>query len=439
MSKKKFVLDTNVILHDSDCIYNFDEHDIYLSIVVLEELDTFKSNKDTLGFHARNFVRKISEFSPTKMLNGGLSLGDGKGAISIRVVRDFTDKVKSAFRSVDKPDHHILNLVELLREEFPENEVILVSKDVNLRMKAFALGLVAQDYTTDAVDTEEIKYDGYSYVKDAPTQVIDILCGKDGFCGVEDVGKTFVANEYAILQNGSTSALARYDKRINKLYRVNKATAYGITSKNVEQLFALNALLDPTIPLVTITGKAGTGKTLLALAAALENRKYYRQILVTRPIVPLSNKDIGALPGEIKDKIGPYMIPLFDNLGVIRSQFSDKSEEVKTLNKVIEEEKLKIEPLAYIRGRSLVRMFMIIDESQNLTPHEIKTIITRAGEGTKMVFTGDETQIDHPYLDRHTNGLSYAIAKMKNQHLHAHIKLHRGERSELSDLASDLL
>lgn len=439
MSKKKFVLDTNVILHDSECIYNFDEHDIYLSIVVLEELDTFKSNKDTLGFHARNFVRKISEFSPTKMLNGGLSLGEGKGTISIRVVKEFAENIKAAFRSVDKPDHHILNLVELLRKEFPDSEVILVSKDVNLRMKAFALGLVAQDYTTDSVDTEEIKYEGFSYVQNTPQSVIDTLCGKDSFCGVGEFDRTFIANEYTILQNGSSSALARYDKRMTKLYRVNKSTAYGITSKNVEQLFALHALLDPTIPLVTITGKAGTGKTLLALAAALENRKYYRQILITRPIVALSNKDIGALPGEIKDKIGPYMIPLFDNLGVIRGQYSEKSEEAKTLNKIIEEEKLKIEPLAYIRGRSLVRMFMIIDEAQNLTPHEIKTIITRAGEGTKMVFTGDETQIDHPYLDQHTNGLSYVVAKMKDQHLHAHIKLRRGERSELSDLASDLL
>jgi PhoH-like ATPase len=220
---------------------------------------------------------------------------------------------------------------------------------------------------------------------------------------------------------------------------VKKESAYGISPRNAEQSFAVHALLNPRIKLVTISGKAGTGKTLLALATALECRSQYRQVLLTRPVIPLSNKDIGYLPGDIQSKIKPYMQPLYDNLGVIRSQFPEKSEMYQRLQRMLDEEKLAIEPLAYIRGRSLGKMYMIVDEAQNLTPHEVKTIITRAGEGTKIVFTGDINQIDHPYLGIHSNGLSTLIDKMQGQKLYAHIDLRKGERSELADLASDIL
>ena len=241
------------------------------------------------------------------------------------------------------------------------------------------------------------------------------------------------------MKNGQKSALAIYKDGIDVVQLILKKNVCGISPRNAEQSFAVHALQDHSLSLVTITGKAGTGKTLLALAAALESRKKYHQILLTRPIVPLSNKDIGFLPGDIQSKIGPYMQPLFDNLGVIRGQFSDKSDMSARLQRMVDDGKLVIEPLAYIRGRSLVKKYMIVDEAQNLTPHEVKTIITRAGEGTKIVFTGDIHQIDHPYLDSNSNGLSTLIDRMQGQRLYAHIDLQKGERSELAELASDLL
>jgi len=248
-----------------------------------------------------------------------------------------------------------------------------------------------------------------------------------------------LANEYLILRNGKQSALAFFRAGGQQLINVRKKTIYGIVPRNAEQSFAAHALTNPDIPLVSVSGKAGTGKTLLALAAALEQRSSYRQIMLARPVVPLSNKDIGYLPGDIQSKISPYMQPLYDNLSVIRAQFPEQSEANQQLDRMLEEKKLIIEPLAYIRGRSLVKIYMIIDEAQNLTPHEVKTIITRAGDQTKVVFTGDIHQIDHPYLNSQSNGLSYLIEKMQGQQLYAHVNLEKGERSELSMLASELL
>jgi len=246
------------------------------------------------------------------------------------------------------------------------------------------------------------------------------------------------ANEFVVMRNGKKSALAVIDANGSIVKKVDKTNAYGITPRNAEQAFAINALINTEIQLVTVTGKAGTGKTLLALAAALERRRNYRQIYLARPVVPLSNKDIGYLPGDIQSKLDPYMQPLYDNLGVIQSNF-EESRKQSRIKDFLQDEKLVISPLSYIRGRSLVRIFFIVDEAQNLTPHEVKTIITRAGEGTKLVFTGDIFQIDHPYLNSYSNGLSYLIEKMKGQKLYAHINLEKGERSELAELASNLL
>ncbi|WP_163340859.1 PhoH family protein [Desulfopila sp. IMCC35008] len=441
LKQKIFILDTNVILHDSSCLYHFEEHDIIIPITVLEELDNFKKGSQIINFHARQFIRSLDELSSDKLFNGGMKIGPDNGKIAIRLEQPMHEDLTISFHNAEKPDHKILNVAYCQLKEQADKTVILVSKDMNLRMKARSIGLMAEDYTTDHVQEPQKLYTGCRR-EECSEEVIEQIYQVDDNCiDINSVQSEcpFQPNEFAILKNGRKSALATFKKQLNGLKLVHKLSAYGITPRNAEQSFAVHALLDQDLPLVTITGKAGTGKTLLALASALESRSRYRQILLTRPVVPLSNKDIGYLPGDIQSKIKPYMQPLYDNLGVIRNQFSDNSEMYQRLQRMIDDEKLIIEPLAYIRGRSLVRMYMIVDEAQNLTPHEVKTIITRAGEGTKIIFTGDIYQIDHPYLDVHSNGLSSLIYKMQGQHLYAHIDLRKGERSELAELASNLL
>lgn len=443
--KKIFILDTNVILHDSTCIHHFDEHDIIIPITVLEELDQFKKGTQTINFHAREFVRELDNLSANKLFNGGLPLGDGKGRISVRLEKTAHPDLINIFPTPNSPDHRILNTAYHVSKEKLSHAVILVSKDVNLRMKARSVDLMAEDYTTDHVRDPDKLYSGCRYEENVESGLIEKLFVQDGHITADEFtpDTPFQPNEFMVLRNGKKSALAAFvpGELENQfvIRRVNKDSVYGITPRNAEQSFAVSALLNPEIKLVTISGKAGTGKTLLALAAALETRSKYRQIMLTRPVMPLSNKDIGYLPGDIQSKIGPYMQPLYDNLGVIRGQFPEKSEMFQRLQKMLDEEKLTIEPLAYIRGRSLVKMYMIVDEAQNLTPHEVKTIITRAGEGTKVVLTGDINQIDHPYLGNLSNGMSNLIDKMQGQKIYAHVDLKKGERSELAELASNIL
>ncbi len=438
---KIFILDTNVILHDSSCINHFQEHDIILPITVLEELDGFKKGSQTINFHAREFVRSLDGLCSEKMLNGGMQLGDGKGRLSIRLERDMHEDLKAIFFDFSKKDHQILNIGYYVSQENPDKAVILVSKDVNLRMKARSVGLSAEDYTTDHIPDPNLLYSGCRYEENVESHLIEkIYSESSGFDAHElDSSKVMQPNEFVVLRNGKNSALAIFKSTGSTIQRVDKKVIYGVVPRNAEQTFASHALIDQSLPLVTISGKAGTGKTLLALAAALEVRKNYRKIMLTRPVVPLSNKDIGYLPGDIQSKLNPYMQPLYDNLGVIRGQFPEKSEMHQRLQKMMDEGKLCIEPLAYIRGRSLVKMYMIVDEAQNLTPHEVKTIITRAGEDTKIVFTGDIHQIDHPYLNSRSNGLSYLINRMQGQAIYSHIDLQKGERSALAELASNLL
>ncbi|MCX6138619.1 MAG: PhoH family protein [Ignavibacteriales bacterium] len=421
--KKTFILDTNVILHDSSCILQFEENDIIIPVI-----------------HAREFVRTLDTLSGDKLFNGGVQIGAGLGKISIKMERSFHPDLAMNF-GCEKPDHLILNLAYHVAKELSQRQVILVTKDVNLRMKAKSLGLQAQDYRSDQVKDISALYTGHRIEEDIPDYIIQSLHNPPFELEADDLmlRRELVPNEYLILRNGKHSVLATYNAASDKIYRVDKAPAYGITPRNAEQIFVLNALLNPDIQLVSISGKAGTGKTLLALAAALERRKQYRQILVARPIVPLSNKDTGFLPGDIQSKLDPYMQPLYDNLGVVQHQAAETEGKGNRIQKFIEEEKLVVEPLSYIRGRSLVNIFFIVDEAQNLTPHEVKTIITRAGEGTKVVFTGDIFQIDHPYLDSQSNGLSYMIEKMQGQPLYAHMNLEKGERSKLAELASNLL
>jgi len=437
--RKLFVIDTNVVLHDSTCIHQFEENDIVVPISVLEELDHFKRGNEQLHFNAREFLRQLDELSNQKSTDDSNLQDQKQGKIRVVVNHNWHPDVEAAFQE-DCPDHRILNCAYKLSNKNSERETILISKDTNMRLKARSLGITAEDYTTDKIMDLDSVYTGSRLVEDAPGAAIETLIntGQIDLTAFPSITKP-KANENFIIRNGTKSALATYNAIEDKILRVEKMPAYGILPRNAEQSFALHMVTDNKVQLVTLSGKAGTGKTLIALAGALKCRSDYRKIYLARPIVPLSNRDLGFLPGDIQSKMDPYMQPLFDNLSVIRHQFRAKDKRVKKINQMLEDEKLLITPLAYIRGRSLQRSFFIVDEAQNLTPHEVKTIITRAGDGTKIVFTGDIQQIDHPYLDKRSNGLTYLISRMKDQDMYAHITLEKGERSQLADLASELL
>ena len=435
-SEKVFVLDTNVILHDATCIQNFEDNEVVIPISALEELDQFKRGNEQIHYNAREFLRLLDELSINSTSND-FDQSDGK--VKVVVNHSWHPDVEKTFKE-DCPDHRIINCAFKLHEEHPNKKLVLVSKDTNMRLKARSLGLMAEDYTTDAIEDVSEIYSGHRLIEDVSSSEIDMVYDATGIDFVElNAVKNPIPNENFILRNGQKSILAHYDPFEKKITQINNPSAYGINPRNAEQSFALNILLDDRIHLITLSGKAGTGKTLLALASALEKRKKFRKIFLARPIVPLSNRDLGFLPGDIHSKLDPYMQPLFDNLSVIRHQFKGNERQAQRINEMLEEEKLLITPLAYIRGRSLQKSFFIVDEAQNLTPHEVKTIITRAGEGTKVVFTGDIHQIDHPYLDKRSNGLTYLISRMKGQNVFAHITLEKGERSDLAELASNLL
>jgi predicted ribonuclease YlaK len=616
LGRRLYVLDTNVILHDSSCLWRFGHHDICLPITVLEELDKFKRGNEEIHFHAREFLRMLDEMTilhsraarndqpaaeskdcASAHLRGSkFSARDGSGTGdwnltaaspssrdwlvqgvplnkenaehgSVRISLHCRDARMERLFFYDSPDMRILASVHALAvaesaepptwtpppeegeltdsvygsvlqtnhagQRLLYERVVLVTKDVNLRMKARALGLHAEDYEQDRVESISKLYLGQRLIENVPNELIEALVGRaegltaaeftslmrshasaccaekstndvgfvpsetarsaihwlgqqimhkrslanpaaskendvapDGTCAPQAASAAAPAataedsfamkplpNEHFILRNASSSVLATFalskDCGDFTFQRVDRVSAYGIMPRNAEQTFALRVLLDPSIPLVTICGVAGTGKTLLCLAAALEmtSRGFYEQIFVSRPIVPLGNRDVGFLPGDLDEKLAPYMQPLYDNLGVIKAAHlhtKDNGKVVPTarsreIDDMMASERIKIAALAYIRGRSLSRTFLIVDESQNLTPHEVKTIITRAGEGTKVVLCGDLHQIDNPYVDGHSNGLSYLIERMKGQSLYAHVTLEKGERSELSKLASELL
>lgn len=439
-NKKLFIIDTNVPLHDYKCIYNFEENDVIIPIVVLEELDKFKRGNDLINFHAREFTRELDKLSGDMLLTANIPLGDNLGNLHIETGREFSEKVNQSFPE-RTPDHRILAIAEYVCNTNKEKAVVLITKDINLRMKAKSLGIVAQDYQNDKVANIDDLYKGIQILEGVSQELINKLYELPEGVSADDFSleADLKGHQFFILKNNGASALAHYNPVNKMLNRVVKQTTYGIDPRNAEQTFALDALTNPDIQLVSLTGKAGTGKTLLALAGALQQHKRYKQIFLARPIIPLANRDLGFLPGDIKEKMDPYMQPLYDNLTVIKHKFSHQNPEFLRINEMMKEEKLVITPLAYIRGRSLSSIFFIVDEAQNLTPHEIKTIITRAGEGTKMVFTGDIEQIDSPYLDTGSNGLSYLSDKMKNQEIFAHVNLVKGERSFLAELASRLL
>jgi PhoH-like ATPase len=439
---KTFILDTNVILHDATCIHQFQENDVVIPLTVIEELDHFKRGNQVINLNAREFARTLDSMTGQALFNNGVSMGKNRGKVRIAITKGTSSEIKDVFKE-DTPDHRILTAAYEWSKKYKNTTVILVSKDVNLRMKAKAIGILAEDYTTDRIRNVEELYSGKEIVEGFDDNAIVRLFQPPFEIPVKQIIKKLpgelIPNKFYIFRNENRSVLACLDQNKELIKKIDKNVTYGIKPRNAEQTFAVDALTNVNIPLVTLTGKAGTGKTLLALASALHVRKNYRQLYIARPIVPLSNKDIGFLPGDVQSKIEPYMQPLWDNLKVIQDQFPENDKQSQQITAMIKEEKIVIEPLSFIRGRSLQRIFFIVDEAQNLTPHEIKTIITRAGSGAKVVFTGDIYQIDHPYLDSQSNGLSYLIDHFMGQKLYAHINLEKGERSELAELASNLL
>ncbi len=438
-SKKIFVLDTSVILYNHNSINSFEENDVAIPITVLEELDNFKKGNENKNFEAREFIRFMDKISGKyTMTNWRRINGPNKGRFRV-VMNEKAKRDATLIFGENKADHRILNAALKLKEDHPEKKVILVSKDVNLRLKAKSLNVLAEDFETGKIQNIDSLYSGKSLHDEVNPEMIDKLY-QQGFCGVDelDIEPPF-PNHYVILKGQRASALGYFNPITKRVERVEKRAVSRIMPRNAEQVFALHAIMNPEVKLVTIQGVAGTGKTLLALAGAWEQRRNFKQIFLARPIVPLSNKDIGYLPGDITSKVNPYMEPLWDNLKFIQNQYGEQDKEYKRISDALENEKLMITPLAYIRGRSISNVIFIVDEAQNLTPHEVKTIITRAGENTKIIFTGDIYQIDTPYLDSQSNGLSYLIDKIKHHEIYAHIRLEKGERSELANLANELL
>jgi len=437
--KKIFVLDTSVILYNHNAINSFEDNDIGIPITVLEELDNFKKGNEIKNFEAREFIRIMDKLSERSTLRDWIPLGGvKKGRVKV-IMNESSDLDATNIFGDTKPDHRILNAAMVIAKDNPDKKVTLVTKDINLRLKAKSLNISAEDFETGKIKNVEDLYTGKTLIENLGKEIIDTIY-QNGFVTPEDVGISDpIPNHYFILRNSKNSALAFYNPITKHLERVEKKPAHRITPRNAEQVFALHALMNPDVKLVTLQGVAGTGKTLLALAGALDQKRRFKQIYLARPIVPLSNKDIGYLPGDIKSKLNPYMEPLWDNLKFIQNQYGEKDKEYKNISDNLQNEKLVITPLAYIRGRSISSIFFIVDEAQNLTPHEVKTIITRAGEHTKIIFTGDIYQIDTPYLDSQSNGLSYLIDKIKHHQIYAHIRLEKGERSELANLANELL
>lgn len=439
-SKKIFVLDTSVILYDHDAINNFQEHDVAIPIQVLEELDNFKSGNDTRNFEARSFIRLIDQTSKQKLISDWIALKpENSGKFRI-ILNENPAKINAEnIFGKGKTDHKILNAALSLKEENPDKKVVLVSKDICLRLKAKALDLFAEDYETGKIKNVDELYAGKTELVNFDESIIDSL-KKSKVLSSENIGlPKKEGNHFFILKNKRKTVNVFYNHKEQTISSVSTDAIFKIKPKNIEQAFAIHALLNDDVKLVTIQGNAGTGKTLLALASALEQRRDFRQIYITRPIVSLSNKDIGFLPGDAKSKTDPFMAPIWDNLRFIKDQFVGDDKMLAKIDELITTEKIAIAPLAFIRGRTLTKIFFIVDEAQNLTPHEVKTIISRAGEHTKIVFTGDIYQIDTPYLDSESNGLSYLIENAKNHPLYAHITLQKGERSELANLANALL
>ena len=443
-TKKNFVLDTNVILHDYNCLKNFQENDIYLPLVVLEELDKFKKGNEQINFNAREFVRELDVLTSDELFSDGVKLGEGLGRLFVVTSNVPAAKVWESF-PIKKPDHLILAATEYLTDKYPKMKSILVTKDVNLRMKARSIGLLCEDYITDKVVNVDVFEKSNEIFENVDPALIDrIYSSKEGIDLSEFDFKDLIhPNECFVLKSDRNSVLARYNPFTHSIIRVMKGKNYGIEPRNAEQSFAFEILNDPNVKLVALTGKAGTGKTLLALAAALGKLTDYKQILLARPVVALSNKDIGFLPGDEQEKISPLMRPIVDNLEQLidsdeEERYQDEQELQGKIEEIFARGLIQTEAMNFIRGRSFVKTYLIIDEAQNMTPNQVKGIITRAGKGTKIILLGDPNQIDRPFLDERTNGLSYASEYMKGSPLCYQITM-SAEECERSELAMDAI
>ncbi len=439
MAVKNYVLDTNVLLHEPRALYAFADNNVIIPIYVIEEIDTFKKDQNELGRNARMVARLLDKHRA----DGGLARPqptETGGTVRVALSKNPIKNPSYDSRSMDQ---RILEVALEVRAEAPEQPTILVTKDVNMRIRGDALGLVTVDYEPEKVSIDELYLGHRELAVDAG--VIDALYAEGTVTPpIDDLH----GNEYVLLRDEATgptgkSALSRFDKVAGKLTAIKKLRdgVWGIKPRNKEQHYALDLLLNDDIKLVTLVGKAGTGKTLLALACGLQKvteEQSFHKLLVSRPIFPLG-RDIGYLPGDIEEKLNPWMQPIYDNLELLLGLNRSDKKEGRSYAELMDLGFVEIEPLTYIRGRSLPNVFMIVDEAQNLTPHEVKTIITRAGEGTKIILTGDPYQIDHPYIDSQNNGLTYVAERFKQEAIAGHVTLTKGERSALAELATQLL
>jgi PhoH-like ATPase len=440
--KKIFVLDTNVLLHDPRAIFSFQDNDVIIPIVVIEELDKFKKGIDEMGRNARQVSRILDTYRQKGKLSQGVQLEEG-GSLRVELNHQSPQHLPLELIA-SKADNRILATALNLCRSQKHLPVVLVTKDTNLRIKADALGLTAEDYETDMVIIEDL-YSGETEMTVAPDQ-IEAFYAHGSF--PPPAGNTLYPNQFVLLKNSANAtqtALSRYSRQKHVLVPIQSAKhgIWGISARNKQQQFALDLLLNDDIRLVSLVGKAGTGKTLLALAAGLERTietRTFARLVVSRPVFPLG-KDIGFLPGDIEEKLKPWMQPIRDNLDFLMGSSAtiSRGKGRKDLQSLFDLGMIEVEPLTYIRGRSMPNQFLIVDEAQNLTPHEIKTIITRAGEGTKIVLTGDPYQIDNPYIDSSSNGLSFVVERFKEEAISGHITLVKGERSDLAELAATLL
>jgi PhoH-like ATPase len=438
--KKTYVLDTNVLLHDPQAFLKFSDNTVIVPLTVIEEIDRFKKEQSETGRNARQISRMIDDFRANSKLIDGVPLDNG-GLLKVAIYKDeFLQKLPPELRAA-RGDNCILAVAKDLQDSNPDERIIFVTKDINLRIKADTIGMIAEDFQNDKVPFEDL-YTGAVELVVSKEQVDSFY--HDGFL---DLDVELFANQGVTLVsegNPSQTALGRYDadrRQLVALIKLPKEGVWGITPRNREQHFAFDLLLDDDIQLVSLVGKAGTGKTLLAIAAGLlktADENAYTRLLVSRPVFPMG-RDLGFLPGDVEEKLAPWMQPIFDNVELLLTSYDEGGKRKRGYRELIDLGLMEIEPLTYIRGRSIPKQYMIVDEAQNLTPHEIKTIITRAGEGTKIVLTGDPQQIDNPYVDSASNGLSYSVERLKGQMIAGHSTLSKGERSALAELAANLL